>query len=106
MAQQVDNGVSVQAFCQRERLNLNTFYGWRSKLHARTAVSAGKASVSKARVSEPTGGFIDLGALEGSAARYEIRLDLGGGVVLQVVRGWCSSGMEGSGYICTGRLAA
>ena len=87
VTRQVDSGVSVQSFCQRERLNLNTFYGWRSKLRARTAVSAGKASVDKATVSEPAGGFIDLGSLEGSASRYEIRLDLGGGVVLQVVRG-------------------
>ena len=87
VARQVDSGVSVQAFCERERLNLNTFYGWRSKLRVRTAVNAGKASASKAKVSEPAGGFIDLGSLEGSASRYEIRLDLGGGVVLQVVRG-------------------
>ena len=36
---------------------------------------------------EPTAGFIDLGALSGSASQCEIRLDLGGGVVLQVVRG-------------------
>ena len=82
VTRQVDSGVSVQAFCERERLNVNTFYGWRSKLGARSAVSAGKP-----RVSEPAGGFIDLGSLEGSASRYEIRLDLGGGVVLQVVRG-------------------
>ena len=87
VTQQVDSGVSVQAFCERERLNVNTFYGWRSKLRTRTAVNAGKASVSTAKVSDPAGGFIDLGSLEDSASRYEIRLDLGGGVVLQVVRG-------------------
>ena len=87
VAQQVGSGLSVQAFCGREHLNVNTFYGWRSKLQARTAVSAGTASVSKAQVSEPAGGFIDLGSLQGSASRYEIRLDFGGGVVLQVVRG-------------------
>ena len=87
VVQQADSGVSVQSFCQRERLNLNTFYGCRSNLRPGTAVSAGKASVDTAKVSEPAGGFIDLGALEGSAPRYEIRLDLGGDVVLQVVRG-------------------
>ena len=32
VTRQVDSGVSVQAFCARERLNVNTFYGWRSKL--------------------------------------------------------------------------
>jgi transposase-like protein len=82
VTRQVDSGVSVQAFCERERLNVNTFYGWRSKLGTRSALSSGKP-----KVSEPAGGFIDLGSLEGSASRYEIRLDLGGGVVLQVVRG-------------------
>jgi hypothetical protein len=87
IAQQAGSGEPVQAFCQRERLNVNTFYGWRSKLRTRAAVSTGKASVSKRPVSEPAGGFIDLGSLQGSASRYEIRLDLGGGVVLQVVRG-------------------
>ena len=87
LARQARSGVSARAFCRRERLNVNTFYGWRSKLQAGTAVSAGTASVSKAQGSEAAGGFIDLGSLQGSASRYEIRLDLGGGVVLQVVRG-------------------
>jgi len=36
---------------------------------------------------EPRAGFIDLGALGGNSSRCEIRVDLGGGVVLQVVRG-------------------
>ena len=66
---------------------MNTFHGWRSKLRARTAVRAGKAWVSKAKVSAPAGEVIDLRSLEGSASRYEIRLNLGGGVALQVVRG-------------------
>ena len=87
VARQVESGVPVQAFCERERLSVTTFYGWRSKLRTRSVVRAGKSSVGKSKVSEPTGGFIDLGSLEGSASRYEIRLDLGGGVVLQVVRG-------------------
>ena len=39
VAQQVDSGVSVQSFCQPERLNLNTFYGWRSKLRARIVLA-------------------------------------------------------------------
>ena len=55
VVRQVDSGMSVQAFCEDERLNLNTFYGWRSKLRVRTAVNAGKASASKAKVSEPAG---------------------------------------------------
>ena len=30
VAQQVGSGLSVQAFCGREHLDVNTFYGWRS----------------------------------------------------------------------------
>jgi hypothetical protein len=29
LARQACSGLSAQAFCQRERLNVNTFYGWR-----------------------------------------------------------------------------
>ncbi len=76
----------MQAFYRQERVNVNTFYGWRSKLRARTVVTAHRAAVRE-ESSEPAGAFIDLEALEGSATRYEIRLDLGRGVVLQVVRG-------------------
>lgn len=87
VARQASCGVSVRAFCRQERLNVNTFYGWRSKLRARTALSADTAAVSQTESSGPAGGFIDLGSLEGGASRCQIRLDLGGGVVLQVVRG-------------------
>ncbi len=84
VAGQTSSGLSVQAFCRQERLNPWTFYGWRSRLRKRTAVTEATAVGGSA---EPTAGFIDLGALSRSSSRCEIRLDLGGGVVLQVVRG-------------------
>jgi hypothetical protein len=34
-----------------------------------------------------TAGFVDLGALKDAASRLEMRLDLGGGMLLHVVRG-------------------
>ena len=86
VARQVRSGLSVQAFCRQERLNAWTFYGWRSRLRERTA-AADTAAVGGSAEPEPTAGFIDLGALGSSSSRCEIRLDLGGGVVLQVVRG-------------------
>ncbi len=86
VARQVRSGLSVQAFCRQERLNTWTFYGWRSRLRGRTA-TAETAALGGSREPEPTAGFIDLGALGSSSSRCEIRLDLGGGVVLQVVRG-------------------
>jgi transposase-like protein len=84
VARQAGSGLSVQAFCRQERLNTWTFYGWRSRLRERTA-AAETAAVSGS--TEPATGFIDRGALSRSSSRGEIRLDLGGGVVLQVVRG-------------------
>lgn len=86
VARQARSGLSVQAFCRQERLNTWTFYGWRSRLRKRAAV-AETAAVSEATDTEPAAGFIDLGALSRSSSRCEIRVDLGGGVVLQVVRG-------------------
>ena len=87
LARQACSGLSVQAFCRRERLNVNTFYGWRAKLRASTAGCADTTTMSGSSASERPGDFIDLGSLGGGSSRYEIRLDLGGGVVLQVVRG-------------------
>jgi len=84
LALQASSGLSVQAFCRQQRLNTWTFYGWRSRLRQRTAVPETAAAADGS--TEPAG-FIDLGALSRSSSRYEIRLDLGGGVVLQVVRG-------------------
>ena len=84
VARQVSSGISVQAFCRQQGLNTWTFYGWRSRLRQRTAVP------ETAAVDAPTesaAGFIDLGALRANSSRCEIRLDLGGGVVLHVVRG-------------------
>jgi transposase-like protein len=86
VARQVRSGLTVREFCHREGLNTWTFYGWRSQLRATTTVDEEPATRSAA-AEEPASGFIDLGALRASSSRCEIRLDLGGGVVLQVVRG-------------------
>lgn len=83
VAKHVGIGVLAQAFCQRERLNVNTFYGWRSKLGARTTVSTDKTAVSKTESREPAGGFIDLGSLGGGVSRYKVRLVLGDGSVFR-----------------------
>ena len=86
LARQVRSGRSVQAFCRQERLNTWTFCGWRSRLRGRTA-TAEAAAVGESTELEPAAGFIELGALGSSSSRCEIRLGLGGGVVLQVVHG-------------------
>ena len=86
VARQARSGLSVQAFYLQERINTWTFYGWRSRLRERTT-AVETAAVVRSTDSEPAAGFINLGALSRSSSRCEIRLDLGGGLVLQVVRG-------------------
>jgi hypothetical protein len=84
VARQDRSGLSVQAFCRQERLNAWTFYGWRSRLRKRAVVAEDRVAVREQNREPPA--FIDLGALGGVSSRCGIRLDLGGGVVLQVVR--------------------
>jgi putative transposase len=86
-------GTTVSAFCAREGLSTSSFYRWRERLDS--VGDAGGAAPRRGGRSElavqPTAaGFIDLGHLAGPprdvGAGLELRLDLGGGVVLQIVR--------------------
>lgn len=79
------SGLSVQAFCRREGISPWGLYGWRSRL--RGAAKRERPVVSGSAIPQLADGFIDLGPMELRSNRCEIRLDLGGGVVLQVVRG-------------------
>lgn len=77
VARQMESGLSVAAFCARENLSAVSFYQWRSRQSRPTPGLASAAS--------PGGAFVDLGGLGGG--RLELRIDLGGGLVLQLVRG-------------------
>ena len=77
-------------FCKREGLNTSSFHRWRQRLatptaKARTAPEPGGATRQSAEA-----GFIEMGSMaaaSAAAARLEVRLDLGAGLVLHVVRG-------------------
>ena len=86
---QSQSGLSVKAFCERESIKAASFYGWRSRLHGevRDKGASTRAPRRAARLEKPTGEFIDLGALNANRSRFEVRLDLGGGVLLHLVRG-------------------
>jgi hypothetical protein len=83
VSRQERSGLSVQAFCRREGISAWSLYSWRSRLGS-TAET--ESTEGRSIESTPPEGFIELGALRSSQSRCEIRLDLGGGVVLHLVR--------------------
>jgi putative transposase len=95
VARQAASGLSVPEFCRREGLKAWSLYDWRSRLRARSGEQApsGESSAPGGERQPPRSGstgatpFIDLGAIESGRARCEVRIELGGGVVLHVVRG-------------------
>jgi putative transposase len=78
------SGLTALAFCEREGISRESFYRWRSKL----TISPDQPPVRKETgVTSTAAGFIDLGALRPGSSRLELRLDLGGGVRVHLVRG-------------------
>jgi transposase-like protein len=82
LARHAESGLSVKAFCDREAIGAASFYQWRSKLSGSgETLSAGPADKPMTNA-----GFVDLGTLSATASRFELRLDLGGGVLLHLAR--------------------
>ena len=91
--------LTVEAFCRRESVPVGTFYGWQARLRARDADVGTAPRTALALSPSP---FLDLGSVNSLASRtasagrdhaphhphpsLDIRLDLGGGVVLHIVR--------------------
>ena len=77
------SGLPVRQFCDAEAVSNATFYSWQKKL-------------GKAVVTSPGAGFIDVGPMpapprapvkvEPASAALEVRLELGHGLVLHIVR--------------------
>jgi putative transposase len=78
------SGLSEEVFCEGEGISRKLFHRWRCKRGmAPPRISAVKATT----IPKATAGFMDLGALAGGGSRLEVRLDLGGGVLLHLARG-------------------
>ena len=91
--------LTVDAFCRREVVPVGTFYGWQARLRARDADTAPVPQKTLALSPSP---FLDLGSVNRPAsgaaspgrdqaphhthAGIDVRLELGGGVVLHIVR--------------------
>ena len=78
------SGLSVAAFCDREGVSTASFYGWRGLIERHNGGEV---------VSVPNqSAFVDLGMLSSppsapvSFAALDLRLDLGGGLTLHLVR--------------------
>lgn len=77
--------MSVEAFCRREAISAASFYRWRVQLGSDGA--GGDVSCEEAAPA-----FVDLGTLDAASAtfssrsRIDLKLELGDGLVLHLVR--------------------
>jgi hypothetical protein len=79
-----ESGLTAPAFCARERVSTQSLRRWRSRLGG----ESDRAVVAKAtQLTRKTDEFIDLGALRSTESRFEVRLDLGAGLILSIARG-------------------
>lgn len=84
LAKFADSGLSVRAFCAEEDISLSSFNRWRLRLNGRS-----RQQPVSSRSAMPAGEFVDLGTLRAAPSqgeRFELRLDLGGGLILHLVR--------------------
>lgn len=75
------SGLDVKAFCRREGISAARFYRWRGALSA-TKDRGGDGPRLAPR-------FVDLGALNSTASprsRLDLKLDLGDGLILHLVK--------------------
>ena len=84
-------GTSVQAFCAGEGLSTTSFYRWRERLDHRDheVAAATRQSTTPAVRAHSAAGFVELGSMLGAGgggSALELKLDLGGGVLLQLTR--------------------
>lgn len=74
------SGLGIEPFCIREGLSESTFRRWRSLL--------GEASTQPVAPAMERTGFVDAGTLKlAGTGRFELRLDLGDGMILHLSRG-------------------
>jgi hypothetical protein len=104
LARHAASGKSIAAFCRGEAISQANFHVWRTKLA--NATNEGAAVPTPTPTPTPASTFIDLGAVSSTIVRrapepspapesihvplampgLDIRIDLGGGVVLTIAR--------------------
>jgi putative transposase len=76
-----ESGLGAREFCEREGLGQASLYRWRRRVSGEPSGEIAEAH----EAAKPTG-FLDLGTLNAKSTRLELRVDLGAGVVLHLVR--------------------
>jgi hypothetical protein len=79
------SALSVEAYCRRESISAGSFYRWRGILGGKTRM---RSDVTAVRDTAPA--FVDIGSLNAAPVhrpRLDLKLDLGEGLVLHLVRG-------------------
>lgn len=82
LAKHDGSGLSVEAFCRREAISAASLYRWRNLLS-----DGGDGGETAIRNRAPA--FVDLGTLNSvpsSRPRIDLKLDLGDGLILHLVR--------------------
>jgi hypothetical protein len=79
-----ESGQAAPAFCARERISMQSLHRWQKRLGG----ESDQALVAKAaQLTRKTDDFIDLGGLRSPDSRFEVRLELGAGLILSIARG-------------------
>ena len=81
-----DGDIGVEAFCRRQAISTASFYRWRNLLD--NAVN-GEGAGCNGLCSTASPAFVDLGVLDAPSTRtpqIDLKLDLGGGLTLHLVR--------------------
>ncbi len=87
VARFAQSGLSEAAFCEQEGVSAKLFRRWRTKRSSATPRPAANKLAPATPSPATSAGFVDLGALQDRGSKLQMRLDLGGGVQLHVVRG-------------------
>jgi hypothetical protein len=87
VARFAQSGLTEEVFCHGEGVSAKLFHRWRAKRVKATPRAVVDKLTRVAPSAASTAGFVDLGSLKDGGSKLEMRLDLGGGVLLHVVRG-------------------
>lgn len=82
------SGEPIGTFCQREGVSTHSYRRWKLRLGGQAPTPTRSSPKKVGAVSAPS--FVDLGSIgtaPPAAGRLEVRLDLGGGLILHLVRG-------------------